>query len=94
MRELHHRGVKLIGLERSDTSSSLFEVLAQRKIVAGAHLCLIVGNEVMGLSAEALSLCDLVCHLPMRGTKESLNVAVAFGIAIYAIIEAHASQLA
>jgi tRNA G18 (ribose-2'-O)-methylase SpoU len=93
MRELHHRGVKLIGLERCDSSMSLFEAIAQSKITASNPVCLIVGNEVMGLSAEALALCNLVCHLPMRGTKESLNVAVAFGIAIYAIAEAHAERL-
>jgi len=89
LRELHHRGVKLIGLERSESSIPLFEAIAQQKITSSAPVCLIVGNEVMGLSAEALSLCNLICHLPMRGTKESLNVAVAFGIAIYAIVESH-----
>lgn len=86
LRDLHNRGVQLIGLERCDSSSPLFQALAQKTI--SAPVCLIVGNEVMGLSAEALSLCSVVCHLPMRGTKESLNVAVAFGIAIYAIAAA------
>jgi tRNA G18 (ribose-2'-O)-methylase SpoU len=93
MRELHHRGVKLIGLERCDTSVPLFQAIAQNKVITAGPVCLIVGNEVMGLSAEALALCHQVCHLPMRGTKESLNVAVAFGIAIYAIAEAHAERL-
>jgi tRNA G18 (ribose-2'-O)-methylase SpoU len=46
---------------------------------------MVLGNEVSGVSEEALSVCDLVCHIPMKGTKESLNVAVAFGIAAYEI---------
>jgi 23S rRNA (guanosine2251-2'-O)-methyltransferase len=50
-------------------------------------LCLIVGNEVKGISKETLLACDRICHLPMRGMKESLNVAVAFGIAAYMIAQ-------
>jgi tRNA G18 (ribose-2'-O)-methylase SpoU len=50
-------------------------------------LCLVVGNEVSGVSAEALALSDIVADLPMKGMKESLNVSVAFGIAAYALSE-------
>jgi 23S rRNA (guanosine2251-2'-O)-methyltransferase len=48
-------------------------------------LCMVLGNEVSGVSEEVLSICDLVCHISMKGTKESLNVAVAFGIAAFEI---------
>lgn len=48
-------------------------------------LALILGNEVAGVSKKVLSLCDKVIELPMRGKKESLNVAVSFGIAGYQI---------
>lgn len=50
-------------------------------------LALVVGNEVRGLSKEILKRCDEVVFIPMRGKKESLNVSVALGIAIYKIIE-------
>jgi tRNA G18 (ribose-2'-O)-methylase SpoU len=50
-------------------------------------LCLAVGNEVAGLSAETLGVYDVVCDLPMRGVKGSLNVAVAFGIAAYQLAD-------
>ena len=43
-------------------------------------LALLVGNALCGLDPEALSRCDLVLRLPMRGYKRSLNVAVAFGV--------------
>lgn len=46
-------------------------------------LVLVVGNEVRGLSPAVLTLADHIVEIPMRGKKESLNVAVAFGIAAY-----------
>ena len=46
---------------------------------------LIVGNEVTGVDPELLDLCDAIFHIPMRGEKKSFNVAIAFGIAAYAL---------
>ena len=43
-------------------------------------LALVVGNEVGGVSGEALGLCAQRVRIPMAGRKASLNVAVAFGI--------------
>ena len=48
-------------------------------------LALIVGNEVRGISQKILRRADAIISLPMRGKKESLNVAVAFGVAAYEI---------
>lgn len=48
-------------------------------------IALIVGNEVNGISLTAIKRCDKVVYIPMRGKKESLNVAVAFGIVAYYI---------
>jgi len=50
-------------------------------------LALLVGNEVDGLTAAALRAAHDRISLPMRGTKASLNVAVAFGIAVYRLME-------
>lgn len=47
----------------------------------------IFGNEVLGLSEEVISACDDVVHIPMRGKKESLNVSVAFGVALSRILD-------
>lgn len=46
--------------------------------------CLVVGNEVSGVSPSVLEACSHHVCIPMRGLKDSLNVAVAFGIAAYA----------
>jgi tRNA G18 (ribose-2'-O)-methylase SpoU len=46
----------------------------------------VVGNEVEGISKSVLKLCDIVAEIPMRGEKESLNVSVAAGIALFRIL--------
>jgi len=49
-------------------------------------LCAVFGNEVDGVSDEVLSLADSVLYIPMCGKKESLNVSVACGVALYELI--------
>jgi len=56
-----------------------------RKAKAGKKTLLIVGNEVKGLPKEILRECDQILEIPMRGTKESLNVAVAAGVALFSL---------
>jgi tRNA G18 (ribose-2'-O)-methylase SpoU len=48
------------------------------------RVCLVLGNEVAGVAAPLLELCSRHVFIPMRGHKESLNVAVACGIAAFA----------
>lgn len=48
-----------------------------------SKLALIVGNEVTGIPKNVLSKVDHIIEIPMRGIKESLNVSVATGIALY-----------
>lgn len=85
LRELKERGFNIVALEKTENSQPLTKLLAEGKI--SRPLCLVVGNEVSGVSAEALALSDIVADLPMKGMKESLNVSVAFGIAAYALSE-------
>lgn len=86
VRELKKQRVMIVGLERTADSIDLMSALKSQKLQT--PLCLFVGNEVNGLSQEAIASCDIVCHLPMRGMKESLNVSVAFGIAAYLLADA------
>lgn len=46
---------------------------------------LIIGEEVFGIPLEVVNICDVCVELPMKGIKESLNVSVAYGIALYAL---------
>jgi tRNA G18 (ribose-2'-O)-methylase SpoU len=47
-----------------------------------ACVCLVVGSEVAGISPRVLEACPHHVSIPMRGVKDSLNVAVAFGIVV------------
>ncbi len=49
-------------------------------------MCLILGNEVEGIESDVLRFCDHVLEIPQFGTKHSLNVSVAAGIALYELI--------
>jgi tRNA G18 (ribose-2'-O)-methylase SpoU len=46
-------------------------------------LCLVVGNELTGVSPALVKAADMAIEIPMHGTKQSLNAAVAYGIAIF-----------
>ncbi len=47
------------------------------------EFAIILGSETDGLTSEVLNACDAVLEIPMRGTKNSLNVSVAAGIGLY-----------
>ena len=51
----------------------------------GKTLLVLVGNEVHGVSKPLLNKADVILEIPMRGKKESLNVSVAAGIALFAL---------
>ncbi|HEX3074582.1 MAG TPA: TrmH family RNA methyltransferase, partial [Ignavibacteriales bacterium] len=46
-------------------------------------LALIVGNEITGVAQPLLDMCDFSLEIPQYGIKQSLNVAVAYGVAIF-----------
>ena len=56
-------------------------------------LALVLGNELDGVPARLLEAADLVVGLPQWGTKASLNVSVAFGIAAYGLVARARSAL-
>mgnify|MGYP001589632100 CR=1 FL=1 len=58
-----------------------------KKYIPKGNCALIVGNEVSGVSKEVLTLSDTVIFIPMRGKKESLNVSVATGIALFQLFD-------
>lgn len=48
-------------------------------------IALIIGNEIHGVNKDVLSRADFIMEIPMSGTKESLNVSVATGIALFSL---------
>ena len=81
VKQLKDRGVKLCALEISANSVPYTAVQPD-----DFPLCLIVGNEVDGIDAELLNSCDAALEIPQYGTKHSLNVAVAAGVALFEMV--------
>lgn len=77
---LQNEGFEIIALEQTDKSIDVNKCETKDKFA------LIVGNEVDGVSPEALAISDKIVEIPMRGKKESLNVSVATGIALFMLI--------
>lgn len=75
--QLKKEGIVVVALEQAPGSISYIDF---KPIFP---LALVVGNEVKGISDAVLKRADHIIHLPMSGKKESLNVAVAFGVAGY-----------
>ncbi len=80
--EMKHNGSQLLCLEATSSSYSLFT----RRIDPTKITVLVMGNEVSGIDPAILSLADDVLDIPMGGQKTSINVAVAFGIAVYTLL--------
>lgn len=79
----HQSGYQIISLEAATSSESLFAPLSAP---VRSPVLLVLGNEVSGIDPEILHHSDQILYIPMQGKKSSLNVAVAFGIAIYTLI--------
>jgi 23S rRNA (guanosine2251-2'-O)-methyltransferase len=80
--QLKTQGFNLIALEQHPKSIRLLSFKPPTS-AALEKTVLILGPEVTGLSPALLKLCDQIVEIPMRGKKESLNVAVSFGIVAY-----------
>jgi len=80
IQDLREQSFKIIALEQHPKSVKL--VLDTKPL---EPFVLIVGNEVDGISQEALKLSDSILEIPMQGKKESLNVSVATGIALFVL---------
>lgn len=86
VRELKAKGYVVIGVEQTEHSVSTDCFLrGERKLDPSKKYAVIFGNEVHGISQEAVDLCDFTLEIPQWGTKHSLNVSVAVGIVLYVL---------
>lgn len=81
IKELKNQEFKIIALEQDYRAQKLAPSTKPLGFFA-----LIVGNEVTGVSQEAIKLSDFIVEIPMQGKKESLNVSVATGIALFVLL--------
>lgn len=77
LQSLKADGWSVVALELTEKAVDL------RSFRPPEKLCLVVGHELTGVPEEILRLADAILKIPMLGSKESLNVAVAAGIALH-----------
>lgn len=82
-------GYHVASLEIAANSRSVYELTAR-----DFPLALVIGNEITGVSDEALAASDGALEIPMIGAKHSLNVAVAFGVTVFECLRVFKDDLA
>lgn len=80
LQTLRDSGTHICALEQTDKSTPYYHLPAD-----SFPLCLVVGNEITGVSKDIIAKVDFAIHIPMYGMKQSLNVAVAYGIAVFEV---------
>ncbi len=75
------QGAKICVLEQTTGSIPYYQVQK-----SDFPLCLVIGNEITGVSPAVIAEAQLAIEIPMRGTKQSLNAAVAYGIALFDLL--------
>ena len=80
IKNLKKKGFHIVAIEQAKNSVDYKKVKIKKPVL------FIVGNEVEGIPQKLLKLADIVAEIPMKGDKESLNVSVAFGIALFRML--------
>lgn len=76
LKNLKEQGYIVIAIEQTSESQSLETFLPEDN----KKYCLVFGNEVHGVSDDAITLSDTAIEIPQAGTKHSLNISVCLGI--------------
>ena len=83
-------GFRIWALEKTSKSESIFKYDISN---TSQPTVLILGNEIIGIDPDVLNECDNHLHIPMVGLQNSLNVAIAYGIAVYSLTKNFYSNL-
>lgn len=75
---LREQGLKICCLELTDKSRPYYDMK-----VSDFPVALVIGNEITGVSGDLVAISDFSLDIPMFGVKQSLNVAVAYGVAVF-----------
>ena len=79
--ELKKEGFQIISIEQDAKSTDY------KKVNVTNNALIILGNEVGGVSRELLNVSDVIAEIPLQGKKESLNVSVAAGVALFRLLD-------
>ncbi len=82
IQKLKKEGYEIVAIEQSKRSKPFYKFHPKKDY----KLALVLGAEVNGLPKKILQQCEGILEIPMNGSKESLNVSVAFGIIIFSIL--------
>ena len=88
LKNLKKQGWQIVGLENNITDVPIFTI-GSKELEAKLKdkIVLVLGEEVNGIDDSLYEIIDLFVEIPMRGQKESFNVSVATGIAIYGLLK-------
>ena len=81
VKHLKKEGIFVVAIEQAKNSIDYKKVKIKKPVL------FVVGNEVDGIPQNLLNSADVVAEIPMKGDKESLNVSVAFGIALFGMLK-------
>ena len=81
LRNLREEGTTVYGVETVEGATSVWETTFK------FPLAIVLGNEALGISAEALPLCDEFVELPCQGVKNSINVANCAAVVLYTALQ-------
>ncbi|MDE2030707.1 MAG: RNA methyltransferase [Patescibacteria group bacterium] len=81
IKKLKKDGFKIVALEQDE------KAIDYRKVKVSSKVAIVLGPEVTGLDKKILKECDTIAFIPMHGKKESLNVSVAAGVALFGILQ-------
>ncbi len=83
IQNLQKEGFKVFVLEQTPESIDFHEIALMKY----ENICLILGNEIEWVQKELIALADHCIEIPMLGQKQSLNVATAWGICMYQLVD-------
>src|SRR3989338_4797253 len=84
LQSLRRDGYEIIAIEQHSRAQSIYKVRLSR--ARHKRYALVLAEEEHGLSPTILRHADRIVEIPMRGKKESLNVSVAFGVAVFQLL--------
>jgi len=91
LRELREQGRQICGLENNITDGRLHTLGdSETRELLSDWVVLVLGEEVHGIDYSLYDIISLFLEIPMKGLKESFNVSVAAGIAIFELTRSQA----
>ncbi len=83
VKKLRVDGYYVIAIEQDEKAIDYKDVDIEEK----GKVAFVLGGEAEGLSVDILDEVSVIAEIPMLGTKESLNVTIAFGVSAYRILK-------